>query len=220
MSKLIYSVEDDHDIALIVNKTLTRQGYTVKSFSDGKSFFAAFKAQKPHLILLDLMLPDMSGSEILKKIRADALNDEIQIIIISAKHLVTDKVENLDLGADDYIEKPFDLLELMARVDAKMRRIDKSDVIQVGDVTLNAKERVVMKNGNVVELTNREFSILETLMKHSPNVISREQLFGIIWKVEQAFESRTLDMHIKALREKLKDDGTFIKTVYGVGYKI
>ena len=178
MAKLIYSVEDDHDIALIINKTLTKQGYNVKTFHDGKSFFEAFNKEKPHLILLDLMLPDMSGTSILKTIRSDTLNDEIQIIVISAKHLVTDKVENLDLGADDYIEKPFDLLELMARVDAKMRRIAKSEVITIGDVTLNTKERVVTKAGEVIELTNREFSILETLMKNSPNVISREQLLN------------------------------------------
>lgn len=220
MAKLIYSVEDDHDIALIINKTLTKQGYNVKTFHDGKSFFEAFNKEKPHLILLDLMLPDMSGTSILKTIRSDTLNDEIQIIVISAKHLITDKVENLDLGADDYIEKPFDLLELMARVDAKMRRIARSEVITIGNVTLNTKERVVTKAGEVIELTNREFSILETLMKNSPNVISREQLFKTIWKVEQAFESRTLDMHIKSLRNKLDDDATFIKTVYGVGYKI
>lgn len=220
MGKLIYSVEDDNDIALIINKTLTKQGYTVETFSNGKDFWAAFKVKKPRLILLDLMLPDTSGSKILEELRSDSLNDDIHVIVISAKNLVTDKVKNLDLGADDYIEKPFDLLELMARVDAIMRRIDKSDVITVGDVSLNAKERIVTKAGEVIELTNREFTILETLMKHSPNVISREQLFGIIWKVEQAFESRTLDMHIKSLRQKLNDDGTFIKTVYGVGYKI
>ncbi len=220
MPKLIYSVEDDQDIALIINKTLTKQGYTVKTFSDGKSFFEAFAKEKPQLILLDLMLPDMSGTEIFKKVREDYINDNIQIIIISAKHLITDKVGNLDLGADDYIEKPFDLLELMARVDAKMRRVDQSDIIKIDDVELNAKERTVTKKGKKIELTNREFTILETLMKNSPNVISREQLFGIIWKVEQAFESRTLDMHIKALRNKLNDKGVFIKTVYGVGYKI
>ncbi|MGI6714504.1 MAG: response regulator transcription factor [Bacilli bacterium] len=220
MQKLIYSVEDDQDIALIINKTLTKQGYLVKTFYDGKSFLQAFKKEKPQLILLDLMLPDMSGSEILKEVRSDYLNDEIQVIVISAKHLITDKVENLDLGADDYIEKPFDLLELMARVDAKMRRIDAKTVLQVGPLALDSRQRKVTKDGKNIELTNKEFDILAALMKHSPNVITREQLFGIIWKVEQAFESRTLDVHIKSLRDKLGDDGTLIKTVYGVGYQI
>lgn len=220
MGKLIYSIEDDRDIALIINKTLSKQGYLVETFYDGKSFFEAFKKEKPQLILLDLMLPDMSGSEILKAIRADYLNDEIQVIIISAKHMVTDKVEHLDLGADDYLEKPFDLLELMARVDAKMRRIEKKSLLTVGPLTLDIKQRQVVKDGKTIDLTNKEFDILTALMKHSPNVITREQLFGIIWKVEQAFESRTLDVHIKSLRDKLEDDGTLIKTVYGVGYKI
>ncbi len=220
MSKLIYSIEDDKDIALIINKTLTKQGYNVKTFYDGASFLEAFKKEKPNLILLDLMLPDMSGTSILKTIRSDSLNDDIQIIVISAKQLVSDKVTNLDLGADDYIEKPFDLLELMARVDAKMRRIEKSEVITIEDVTLNAKERVVTKSDEIINLTNREFTILEVLMKNSPNVVTREQLFQTIWNTDQTVESRTLDMHIKSLRSKLSDDSTFIKTVYGVGYKI
>lgn len=220
MGILIYSIEDDKDIALIINKTLSKQGYEVKTFYSGKEFKDEFNKRKPDLILLDLMLPDVNGIEILKDIRKDNMNDNIHIIIISAKHLILDKVEGLDLGADDYIEKPFDLLELMARVDAQVRRINKKSTLTIKDITLDINQRKCIYKNKEIDLTVKEYEILEILMKHSPNVITREQLFSTIWKVNQSFESRTIDMHIKSLREKLDDDGSIIKTVYGIGYKI
>lgn len=216
---LIYSVEDDEDIAIIINKTLTKQGYTVKTFKNGKSFFQEFQKNKPNIILLDLMLPDISGTEILKKIRENKSNDSIHIIIISAKHMITDKVNGLDLGADDYIEKPFDLLELMARVDAHARRLKGQSVLSYGNITLDISKRECRCNEEIIELTVKEFDILALLMKNAPNVLSREDIFNEIWNTDQVLESRALDMHIKTLRNKLKDDGKIIKTIYGIGYK-
>ncbi len=123
MEYLIYSVEDDKNISHLIHVALTKQGYAVESFSDGESFLKRFKEKKPHLILLDLMLPNIQGEELLKKIREDDTHDDIQIIIISAKSMLMDKIDGLDSGADDYIEKPFDILELMSRVNAKSRRV-------------------------------------------------------------------------------------------------
>ena len=137
MGSFIYSVEDDVDIARIINKTLTKQGYQVFSFPDGKSFIEAFNKQKPDLVLLDLMLPDMNGNDIIKYIRNDIENNEVEIIIISAKRMLMDKVEGLDLGADDYLEKPFDLLELMSRVNARLRRHQNKNILIYNNLKLD-----------------------------------------------------------------------------------
>lgn len=220
MNFLIYSIEDDKDIALIINKTLSKQGYIVKTFYDAASFFEAFKEKKPNMILLDMMLPDMPGSEILKTIRQNPNNDEIQIIIISANHMIMDKVDGLDLGADDYIEKPFDLLELMSRVGAKARRFKKSHSYIVENVVIDLDKRICSVDASEIELTVKEFDILALLCKNRGNVVSRDEIFENIWNTDQVLESRTLDMHVKSLRKKLGSAAEIIKTVYGVGYKI
>ncbi len=217
---LIYSVEDDEDISLIINKTLTKQGFTVKSFENGKKFLEQFKLETPDIVLLDLMLPDMSGSDIIKKIRSNQKYDNVHIIVVSAKHMTMDKVENLDLGADDYIEKPFDLLELMSRVEAHARRLRKSNLIKIGDIELDIAKRECIYQNKPVDLTVKEFDILLLLAKNAPNVLSRDQLFEEIWNTNQIVESRSLDMHIKTLRSKLNDDGKLIKSIYGIGYKL
>lgn len=217
---LIYSVEDDEDISLIINKTLTKQGFTVKSFENGKKFLEQFKLETPDIVLLDLMLPDMSGSDIIKKIRSNQKYDNVHIIVVSAKHMTMDKVENLDLGADDYIEKPFDLLELMSRVEAHARRLRKSNVIKIGDIELDIAKRECIYQNKPVDLTVKEFDILLLLAKNAPNVLSRDQIFEEIWNTNQIVESRSLDMHIKTLRSKLNDDGKLIKSIYGIGYKL
>lgn len=217
---LIYSVEDDEDISLIINKTLTKQGFTVKSFENGKKFLEQFKLETPDIVLLDLMLPDMSGSDIIKKIRSNQKYDNVHIIVVSAKHMTMDKVENLDLGADDYIEKPFDLLELMSRVEAHARRLRKSNLIKIGDIELDIAKRECVYQNKPVDLTVKEFDILLLLAKNAPNVLSRDQLFEEIWNTNQIVESRSLDMHIKTLRSKLNDDGKLIKSIYGIGYKL
>lgn len=220
MEYLIYSIEDDKDIAQIINKTLTKQGYKVETFYDGTSFFDRFATKKPNMILLDMMLPDFSGSEILKKLRADRKNDDIEIIIISANHMLMDKVDGLDLGADDYIEKPFDLLELMSRVGVKVRRYRQSMVLEIQDLVIDLNKRECKRNNVIVELTNKEFDILVLLMKKRGNVVTREELFEKIWNTNQILESRALDMHIKSLRSKIDPNQTIIKTVYGIGYKV
>lgn len=217
---LIYSVEDDEDISLIINKTLTKQGFTVKSFENGKKFLEQFKLEIPDIVLLDLMLPDMSGSDIIKKIRSNQKYDNVHIIVVSAKHMTMDKVENLDLGADDYIEKPFDLLELMSRVEAHARRLRKSNLIKIGDIELDVAKRECIYQNKPVDLTVKEFDILLLLAKNAPNVLSRDQIFEEIWNTNQIVESRSLDMHIKTLRSKLNDDGKLIKSIYGIGYKL
>lgn len=217
---LIYSVEDDEDISLIINKTLTKQGFTVKSFENGKKFLEQFMLETPDIVLLDLMLPDMSGSDIIKKIRSNQKYDNVHIIVVSAKHMTIDKVENLDLGADDYIEKPFDLLELMSRVEAHARRLRKSNLIKIGDIELDIAKREFIYQNKPVDLTVKEFDILLLLAKNAPNVLSRDQLFEEIWNTNQIVESRSLDMHIKTLRSKLNDDGKLIKSIYGIGYKL
>jgi len=217
---LIYSVEDDEDISLIINKTLTKQGFTVKSFENGKKFLEQFKLETPDIVLLDLMLPDMSGSDIIKKIRSNQKYDNVHIIVVSAKHMTMDKVENLDLGADDYIEKPFDLLELMSRVEAHARRLRKSNLIKIGDIELDIAKRECIYQNKPVDLTVKEFDILLLLAKNAPNVLYRDQIFEEIWNTNQIVESRSLDMHIKTLRSKLNDDGKLIKSIYGIGYKL
>lgn len=219
MDFLIYSLEDDKDIALIINKTLTHQGYEIKTFYDAKSFFEAFKTKKPDMVLLDMMLPDMSGSDVLKLIRSDTKNDDIEIIIISANRMIMDKVDGLDLGADDYIEKPFDLLELMSRVSARARRHKKSTNYTYGPLSLDAISHICKYADREVDLTVKEFDILSLLCKKAGNVVTRDELSEVVWGSEEIVESRALDMHIKSIRKKLGDD-EIIKTVYGIGYKI
>ena len=220
MNYLIYSVEDDKNISHLINVALSKQGYVVESFHDGESFLRRFKEQKPNLILLDMMLPNIQGGEILKAIRNNEENDDIQIIIVSANRMVMDKVDGLDLGADDYIEKPFDILELMSRVNSKARRFFKKQRIVRGNLILDIKKHEFYKDDVLIELTNKEFEIIELLMKKNGEVVSREELFNRIWG-NDVLESRTIDMHIKALRQKINDtDGSIIKSVYGIGYKI
>ncbi len=220
MKYLIYSIEDDVDIANIINLTLTKQGYDVETFYDGESFFKRFKEQKPNMILLDMMLPGVSGEDILRRIRSDQTNDVIEIIIISANTMIVDKVGGLDLGADDYIEKPFNILELMSRVNAKVRRYQKNRIIKVADVQIDLDSLSCYKNGKYVELTNREFEILPLLFENKGKVVPRDKILSKIWDIDTFVESRTVDMHIRSLRKKIDPQNKIIKTVYGVGYKV
>ncbi len=218
MSYLIYSVEDDKDIAKIINRTLSKEGYEVLSFPCGEAFLAEFKNKKPDMVLLDMMLPDYSGAELLKAIRSDTLNDEIEIIIISANSLVTDKIDGLEMGADDYIAKPFDLMELVSRVNARFRKHKKNTLYSAKGITLDTETFEVRKNGEIVPLTVREFEILKLLFMQRGKVVTREQLLLQIWG-DATLETRVIDMHVKSLRKKLDDLG-LIETVYGRGYKL
>lgn len=218
MSSVIYSVEDDKDIAKIINKTLSKQGYDVVSFYDGTSFIKAFDENKPDMVLLDMMLPDLSGAHLLQYIRKDSVNDHIPVVIISANSLVTDKVDGLDMGADDYIAKPFDLLELMSRVNALFRRFKKSSSFEYGKLVLNSESHICKYDGKTISLTIKEFDILALLLKNKGKVVSRDEILSSIWGNEE-LETRTIDMHIKSLRKKINDEG-IIETIYGLGYKV
>ena len=218
MSSVIYSVEDDKDIAKIINKTLSKQGYDVVSFYDGTSFIRSFDENKPDMVLLDMMLPDLSGAYLLQYIRKDSANDHIPVVIISANSLVTDKVDGLDMGADDYIAKPFDLLELMSRVNALFRRFKKSSSFEYGKLVLNSESHICKYDGKTISLTIKEFDILALLLKNKGKVVSRDEILSSIWGNEE-LETRTIDMHIKSLRKKINDEG-IIETIYGLGYKV
>lgn len=219
MAYKIYSVEDDKDISKIINRTLTHQGYIVNSFENGKDFFKAFNQEKPDMVLLDMMLPDISGTEILKTLRDDITNDDIDIIIVSANRMVMDKVDGLDLGADDYIEKPFDLLELSSRVNAKFRRHKKEHIFQSNDLSIDTESHKFSYKGEEITLTVKEFQIIEILLKNKGKVVTRDQILNEIWGLDGTLESRTVDMHVKSIRSKCKNDEVIL-TIYGVGYKV
>ncbi len=220
MAYLIYSVEDDENIANIIKLTLQKQGYEVCVFYDGKSFFEAFENKKPDLILLDMMLPDISGTEIIKRIRKDNANDSVRIIVLSAKSMVVDKVEGLDLGADDYLAKPFDILELISRVNAQKRRQESHLIYTLGEISVDVKKRKVLKNGMNIVLTKKEFDIFSFLLLKHDEVVTREELIQHIWGSGFEYETRTIDMHIKEIRKKLGADGQKIETIYGVGFMV
>ncbi len=217
MKYLIYSIEDDKDIAHIINVTLQKQGYEVKTFYEAKTFYEELATRKPDMILLDMMLPVVSGQTILKDLRSKSIYDDVDIIIISANHMVIDKIDGLDLGADDYIEKPFDLLELMSRVNARFRRHNKSKVLEVSDIVLDTNAYKCLKGNDEIQLTNKEFEILTFLFQNRGKVLSREDILNKIWGID-ALETRTVDMHVKSLRKKIGEE--IIVTVYGVGYKV
>jgi len=221
MEYLIYSVEDDKDISHLINVTLSKQGYKVVSLYDGISFFKELEKVIPNMILLDIMLPNISGIEILKKLRSNREYDDIEIIIISAKSFIMDKVDGFDLGADDYIEKPFNILELISRVNAKTRRLKKNKVITINDITLNLDKHTCNKNNIEIALTNKEFDILTLFFNSNGNVLTRDEILNKIWGIDEMIETRTVDMHIKSLRKKLEDkDYKLISTIHGIGYKI
>ena len=219
---LIYSVEDDEDIAYIIRATLTKQGYNVMTFSDGKSFLEAFKIKKPNLILLDMMLPSIQGKEILKIIRSDHDNDDIQIIIVSANSMTIDKIDGLDLGADDYIAKPFDLLELISRVNAKARRyINSNRLIKVKDITYNLTNDYFTKGNEALNLTSFEHKLLKLLILNKNKVISKKEIAKELYDDETKENIKSIIMIIKSLRNKIdSDDNSLIKSQYGVGYVI
>ncbi|MFA5542306.1 MAG: response regulator transcription factor [Bacilli bacterium] len=221
MDYLIYSIEDDEDIRRLIKLALSKSNFLVKSFPDGESFFEELEKEKPNMILLDMMLPGISGSEILKKLRSHKKYDDIEIIIVSSNNMLIDKIDGFDLGADDYIEKPFDVMELISRVNAKVRRYKKNRSIIINNISLDLESHTCLKDGVEVLLTLKEFEILSLLFKNKGNVVSRDDLLNQIWGVDQFYETRTIDVHIKSLRSKLEDShNKLINTVHGIGYKV
>ena len=221
---MIYIVEDDEEIRGIVTYALNSGGFEAKGFESGKEFFDALESALPELILLDIMLPGEDGLEILRRIRESVRTKKIPVIMLTAKNSEYDKVRGLDMGADDYIAKPFGVMELISRINAVLRRSpekEKEDeALEVSGITLDSARREVLcsAEGNVVNLTYKEFELLRYLMQNAGRVLSRDRLLETVWGYDFEGESRTVDMHIKSLRQKLGEPGAVIKTVRGVGY--
>ena len=220
---MIWCVDDDNTIRDIEVYTLTQTGFEAKGFSDGISMLEALKTEKPELIVLDIMLPGKDGVEVLKEIRQSPETRKIPVIMATAKGTEMDKIQGLDTGADDYLAKPFGVMEMVSRIKAVLRRCEpdeKEEILSIGEITLSDKEHLVTVNGEKVVLTFKEFEILKLFMSNPSIVFSRDKLLSEVWGVDYLGESRTVDMHIKTLRQKLGDAGSRIETVIGVGYKM
>lgn len=220
---VIYIVEDDVNIREIERYALKNSGYDVEEFENGTDFFKRLEKEIPSLILLDIMLPNEDGLDILAKIRADSKTAGVPIIMVTAKTSELDKVKGLDLGADDYVTKPFGVMELISRVKALLRRTrngNNDTKIINGDILLDNDKHAVSVNGSPCELTFKEFELLKYLMINKGIVLSRDKIMDHVWGFEYEGESRTVDMHIKTLRQKLGSAGGCIKTVRNVGYMI
>jgi two-component system alkaline phosphatase synthesis response regulator PhoP len=221
---LIDILEDDEQILEMMTYALESSDYTVRGFQSAYALYQHLALEKPALLLLDLMLPDEDGLTVLKKLRAEPALADLRIIIVSAKSTEVDKVRGLDLGADDYLTKPFGILELISRVKAQLRRLpDQSadtSLLRCGALTLDPATRAVTCNGESVVLTFKEFELLQLLIQHPGQVLSRNVLMDRIWGYDFEGTSRTLDMHIRTLRQKLGEQGKRIVTVRNVGYKM
>lgn len=220
---MIYCVEDDDSIRELMLYTLRASGYTAEGFPDGRELFQALNGQKPQLILLDIMLPEMDGIEILKHLRANSATADIPVIMASAKGTEYDKVLGLDLGADDYLAKPFGMMEMVSRVRAVLRRTHHMDTerpLRYDGLEMNPLSHTVLVDGNRIELTLKEFELLRLFLSHPGRVFTREQLLEQIWGVDYLGETRTVDVHIGTLRGKLGSYGDCIHTVRGVGYRL
>ena len=221
---MIYCVDDDNTIREIEVYTLVQTGFEAKGFADGETLFEALKTETPDLIVLDIMLPGKDGMEILKEIRSNPETERIPVIMATAKGTEIDKIQGLDKGADDYLVKPFGTMEMVSRIKAVLRRCKReettSDTLTIGNIMLKDNEHKVVVNGERVTLTLKEYELLKTFMLNPGIVFSRDKLLSLVWGVERAVESRTVDMHIKTLRQKLGQEGKHIETVIGVGYRM
>ncbi|MDY2818774.1 MAG: response regulator transcription factor [Hominisplanchenecus sp.] len=225
MSRVIYYVEDDDSIRELVVYALQTSGFQVMGFENAALFYRQMKVQLPDLILLDIMLPDEDGVSVLKHLRKERDTMLIPVIMMTAKSSEYDKVLGLDSGADDYITKPFGVMELISRVKAVIRRSSRTsentgEAMSIGDLTLDEQKHEVYVKGEPVNLTFKEFELLCYLMKNRDFVLSRDKILNTIWNYEYEGESRTVDVHIGSLRQKLGSCGDMIKTVRGIGYKI
>ncbi len=220
---MVFCVEDDDNIRELVIYTLETTGLKAKGFADGPAFMEALAFETPELILLDIMLPGEDGLELLKRLKSSAKTKNIPVIMVTAKGSEYDKVVGLDSGADDYVTKPFGMMELVSRIKAVLRRTvraeDKSDM-ELSGVYVNVKKHEVTVDGQVVALTLKEFELLEKLMRNQGIVLTRDQLLTDIWGYDFDGETRTVDVHIRTLRQKLGEKGRIICTVRGVGYRV
>ncbi len=219
---VIYVVEDDKNIREIETYTLKNVGYEVEGFECAADFYKMLNVKLPDLVLLDVMLPDEDGLEIVKKLRQGVGTKSLPIIMVTAKTSELDKVKGLDTGADDYMVKPFGVMELISRVKALIRRSGKNageeKILSLGNVVLDREKHAVYVEGHLCELTFKEYELLKLLMLNAGIVTTREVILEKVWGTDFEGESRTLDMHIKTLRQKLKEGGSMIKTVRNVGY--
>lgn len=221
MSFLIYIVEDDMNIQEIESFALKNSGYEVEAFDQAAPFFSRINEKKPDLVLLDIMLPDSDGITVMKKLRENTETKKLPVIMVTAKTSEIDKVKGLDSGADDYITKPFGVMELISRVRALLRRSYQAPEeveISYHEITLNLLKRQCIVSGKTVELTYKEYELLHLLIQNAGIVLKRDVLMERVWTTDFEGESRTLDMHIKTLRQKLGESSRYIKTVRNVGY--
>ncbi|MGE4571727.1 MAG: response regulator transcription factor [Candidatus Izemoplasmatales bacterium] len=226
MKALIYIVEDDPNIQNVIKIALKNAQYEVETFLDGKTMFHQLEKRIPHLLIVDIMLPGMDGLEIIQKLKKTSQYKDIGIMIVSAKSSELDKVMGLDIGADDYLIKPFGVLELISRVKALLRRQmpdeDNRDLF-VHDYILSEKTHKLSYHSQSISLTNKQYELLKTMMKHPDEVLSRDFLMSEVWGYDFYGESRTLDVHIKELRKKvylISQNKEWIETIHGIGFKI
>lgn len=220
---MIFCVEDDSNIRELIVYTLNTTGLKASGYEDGKAFFKALASETPELILLDIMLPGEDGLSILKKLKSSSKTKNIPVIMVTAKGAEYDKVIGLDAGADDYVTKPFGMMELVSRVKAVLRRSKRGDdeeEIVIENLRLNLKRHEVTVDGQIVTLTLKEFELLSKMMRNKNIVLTRDQLLGEIWGYDFDGETRTVDVHIRTLRQKLGNAGELVQTVRGVGYRI
>ncbi len=220
---MIWCVDDDSTIRDIEVYTLSSTGFSAKGFSSGDEVLSALEKETPKLIILDIMMPGTDGVSVLKKIRENTLTKHIPVIMATAKGTEMDKIQSLDMGADDYLVKPFGVMEMVSRVKAVLRRCEKlstCELLRSGGIILNEKEHTVTVDGEKASLTLKEFDLLKLFLKNPGTVFTREQLLSEIWGESYLGESRTVDMHIKTLRRKLGAYAQSISTVIGVGYKM
>ncbi|HWS29546.1 MAG TPA: response regulator transcription factor [Clostridia bacterium] len=221
---MIYCVEDDTGIRELVVYTLNSTGLAATGFPDGAAFFEALERELPELVLLDVMLPGVDGFEILKKLRIKESTREIPVVMLTARGAEYDKVKFLDAGADDYVTKPFGMMELLSRVKAVLRRAgskkESEDMLRAGGVEVDVKRHAVFAGGESVTLTLKEFELLRRLMENKNIVLTRDKLLESVWGYDFDGETRTVDVHVRTLRQKLGVYGDIVETVRGVGYRL
>lgn len=221
---MIFCVEDDAGIRDLMIYTLSASGFRAVGFENAKEFYTALADTVPELIMLDIMLPGEDGISILKRLKADARTADIPVIMATAKGNEYDKVIGLDLGADDYLAKPFGMMEMASRVRAVLRRsgraAEKQQLIRVGGLEMNLGEHIVTADGIRIQLTLKEFELLRTFMTNPGRAFTREQLLSSVWCEDFMGETRTVDVHVGTLRQKLGSCGKYIRTVRGVGYRL
>jgi DNA-binding response OmpR family regulator len=224
MSKLIAVVDDEPDIVKLITHNLKKEGFSVKEFYDGTSLLSYVKTTLPDLIILDLMLPELDGLEVCRILKKNERTSSIPIIMLTAKGTETDKVVGLELGADDYIVKPFSPRELVARVKAVLRRmemkVEKTKLIKIDDLLIDSRKFEVMIKGKKIDLTTTEFRILTILAERPGWVYTRDQLLDRLWGEDKIVLGRTIDVHITQLRKKLGELGKLVKAIRGIGYKL